>query len=759
MFKLNNHEVLSPDSNFHDLSIRDLIEARDLFHVHLMNKRNVIATAIGRYRIRKDPEIGPDEVRPDGGFVPNRPARTLHNSEIRDYSWPCILVFVKKWMMDSEFRAYENMNELIPRSIYMPDGRIVPICVVEAPKEDRVEVLPDQSRIVFPTNLVGGGFPLIVYSQGVQRLATIGCIVTNGNKYYALTNKHVVGDPGSVIYTRLKGVLTPIGKSSALQLGNIPFGQVYPGWSGGNLFINSDIGLIEIDDVRMWRTDVFRLNEEGEYGKLADLNIHNFTLKLIGSRVIGFGSVSGKLEGEIAALFYRFKSVGGYEYASDFLIGPRRDDPNPGIETKLGDSGALWLLETQNKNDLHKTFMPIAVQWGQHTFAGDTRTVKGAYALATCLSNVLRALEVDLVRDWNLDNDYTWGKLGHFSIAYLACGLLRSRKLKALFRNNLELITFGYDELNIKDIDSGLARMKTDHGFVPLADVPDLVWKGKIAGIKRGKEGPNHFADMDKVDSAGKTLLERCQGKYTDMAYLTPEEWMAYYQDEAVQDRSKGLLPFRIWQIYQEMVAFARAGDVVSFVAAGGILSHYVGDACQPLHISHMFDGIPQEDGSRKGKDVHSIYETTMINKNIGAILEAAQKQLKTAAYKRPLPIDSGKEAAGATVDLMKKTFRLVKPKKLVDIVIKYKEGQGLGATATAQKMWAEVGADSTGSIFANGAYYLAALWEGAWKVGKGNSAIGDTGKVDVDELVRTYENPGFLPSMNLKEIGGVIGL
>lgn len=39
----------SYNQNYSHLSIRDLIEARELFHVHLINKKNVVATAIGRY--------------------------------------------------------------------------------------------------------------------------------------------------------------------------------------------------------------------------------------------------------------------------------------------------------------------------------------------------------------------------------------------------------------------------------------------------------------------------------------------------------------------------------------------------------------------------------------------------------------------------------------------------------------------------------------------------------------------------------------
>ena len=41
-----------PKRDFSSLSVRDLLEARDAYHVHLAHLANVIATAIGRYRIR-----------------------------------------------------------------------------------------------------------------------------------------------------------------------------------------------------------------------------------------------------------------------------------------------------------------------------------------------------------------------------------------------------------------------------------------------------------------------------------------------------------------------------------------------------------------------------------------------------------------------------------------------------------------------------------------------------------------------------------
>ena len=43
---------LASDKNFHSLSLADLLRARDLYHFHLMNKANVVGTAVGLYLIR-----------------------------------------------------------------------------------------------------------------------------------------------------------------------------------------------------------------------------------------------------------------------------------------------------------------------------------------------------------------------------------------------------------------------------------------------------------------------------------------------------------------------------------------------------------------------------------------------------------------------------------------------------------------------------------------------------------------------------------
>ena len=97
-------DYLANQPRFNTLSLPDLLRARDQFHAHLLHKANVIGTGIGRYLIRKtDPYPGGPEPPAPMGPKPKKPPRTIENSEVRDYSWPCVLVFVRRWMEPSAF--------------------------------------------------------------------------------------------------------------------------------------------------------------------------------------------------------------------------------------------------------------------------------------------------------------------------------------------------------------------------------------------------------------------------------------------------------------------------------------------------------------------------------------------------------------------------------------------------------------------------------------------------------------------------------
>jgi len=249
-------DILSTQQNFRALSVKDLLQARDLYHYHLLNKPNVVGTAIGLYLIRKG-DKSPSEERAyckrTGVTQISKGERTLQNSTVRDYSWPCVLAFVREWLSATDFGANGakyKPEEMIPRTLYMPDGRMVPVCVVKveqgAPEEDK---LVDWQ---WPKSLFGGGMPIIVDAQKQTHQATAGCLVSDGHTTYALTSRHVCGNQGEPVFTLSRGERVEIGRASARHLTRLPFTDIYPEFVGHRTYVNLDVGLIELADLNQW---------------------------------------------------------------------------------------------------------------------------------------------------------------------------------------------------------------------------------------------------------------------------------------------------------------------------------------------------------------------------------------------------------------------------------------------------------------------------------------------------------------------------
>src|SRR5262249_3385201 len=149
-------------------------------HPHLMHKANVVGTAVGRYLIRRtDPDPSAVDTVTDRGTRTPKPPRTLLNSEVRPHSWPCILVFVSRWAKPQDFgpRNEYGLVDYIPKRIYMEDGRIVPVCVVEAAPEEEaaapaLPVKPAAAKL-------SGGISIVTNVQNVDHVASLGCLFTN----------------------------------------------------------------------------------------------------------------------------------------------------------------------------------------------------------------------------------------------------------------------------------------------------------------------------------------------------------------------------------------------------------------------------------------------------------------------------------------------------------------------------------------------------------------------------------------------------
>jgi hypothetical protein len=180
-----------PKRDFFSLSLTDLIEAREAYHVHLDSMEHIVATAIGRFRIRKtDSDFkSPGKVEGYGKGGP----RTFANSEILDWSWPCVLVLSDHWFTPQEM--CDHPYYAVPPYLFMPDGRVIPTCLIYL--EPSPQQAPGIEQISFPSKTLGGGYTCFTESQQVQRAGTIGCLAKKEGALYALTCAHVAGAPGN----------------------------------------------------------------------------------------------------------------------------------------------------------------------------------------------------------------------------------------------------------------------------------------------------------------------------------------------------------------------------------------------------------------------------------------------------------------------------------------------------------------------------------------------------------------------------------
>ena len=760
--------IFPPRRGYVSLSIKDLLDARDAYHVHLSLLDNVVATAIGRYLIHEKDWFAkhPPGAHPPKGYKKPTTPRTLANSVLQPWSWPAVLVFVRKWEHSDKLG-----RNAVPQTLYLPDGRVVPVCVLEA-APDELPARPAPAP--FPTTpLIGGGYTCVRDHQGEESFGTFGCLVRKGGSYYALTNRHVAGGEGETVSAFLRSEYVPVATTSGHAVDRLPMNKVFESWPYAKSMLTMDAGLAKIEDIHDWTSQSFGI---GEISEVFDATEYSITLDMVGTPVCAYNTRRGASVGEIRALFFRFESIGGYEHVTDLLIGPRQGAPHSETPfTQPGDSGSIWFYDPPADehaqrvcHDLHQPppppmergkraprMRPIAMQWGgQRTVLPGNQ--KSSYALATFLSSICRALDVEVVRDWSVGHDEYWGKIGHFTIGYKACAQ-PSGKLGTLMRANKDNV--GFDDSVLGD------TFTVDRSqFVPLADVPDYVW----IGIRSSTEPVQHFADIDIQDiHGGPTLLDRC---FNNPSEIAASLWKEYFDGFAAQDvgPEEGVLPFRVWQIYDAMVKYVNDRDVVRFVAAAGVLAHYVGDASQPLHCSYMHHGLPPmktyqgreypfprtsqefEDFKKtRPAKIHGIYEQGMLEVEPANALQMLDNELASNAPTMP-DIASGHEAAIAIIRLMHSA-----QKRLDPMVIFNADDPSLSAKKRAERLWSNLTIrKATIECLADSIRTLAAIWAGAWKAG-GGSAIPNSQLVACDqaELMDIYRKSSFLPSLSLNSM------
>jgi hypothetical protein len=757
-----------PRRDYASLSVHDLLDAREAYHVYLSGLRNVVATAVGRYRIRRDDWYAthaPDEPRPANLKKSGGP-RTLANSILRPWSWPAVLVFVRDW------HALDSLGaNAVPPTLYLSDGRVVPTCVILAtPDESLPPAPPGPSQV---SALLGGGYSCLREAQGVQGLGTFGCLVRREGSYYALTNRHVAGDLEQEVKAFTHGEYHRVGTSAKIGVSRVLMSDAFPGWPGTSTYLTLDAGLVRIDDLGDWTAQAYGI---GEIGEIFNATRQSVTLDLVGVPVRAFGGTSGVMEGEIQALFYRYKSQGGFDHASDVLIGPRSTGRLSVPFTAPGDSGTIWFYDPPlgsaapghasevehhapvERGKKARRLRPVAMQWSGERMRLEDGTVS-AYASASFLSTICDQLEVELVRDWSTGHDEYWGKIGHFSIGWKACNYVTGALKKLLDANQERL---GFDDATISQ--GSEFRVGRD-GFVPLADVPDYVW---IASPRRPSEPIQHFADIDIVDiDGGPSILERC---FQDPSQISATAWQKYFDGfkEKGVGPEEGALPFRVWQLWEEMVRHLKAGDVLRFIAAGGVLAHYVGDASQPMHCSWLHHGMPPTTKVQGRKyplprtsdefkafkktrpaKIHGIYEESMLEVDTATALAAVNEKIGDF---RPdgRSIESGHAAAIEIIRLMHDAQERLSPEDIIEA-----DDPSLTDKARAQALWANrTVRDATVQSLAESTMLLSDLWTSAWAAG-GGADIDKSELVALDEeaLMKVYRDSKFAESLSLADM------
>ncbi len=90
----------------------------------------------------------------------------------------------------------------------------------------------------YPASVIGGGYPVVCDVQGREHVASIGCLVTDGHRTYALTNRHVAGEPGSPIYAIIGGNKAQIGVGVALAADARAFSEAVPRLGRSRIFMS-----------------------------------------------------------------------------------------------------------------------------------------------------------------------------------------------------------------------------------------------------------------------------------------------------------------------------------------------------------------------------------------------------------------------------------------------------------------------------------------------------------------------------------------
>lgn len=152
-----------------------------------------------------------------------------------------------------------------------------------------------------------------------------------------------------------------------------------------------------------------------------------------------------------------------------------------------------------------------------------------------------------------------------------------------------------------------------------LSTVPDRVWKMPAT---KNYEASNHWFQIDAYT----------QNFDLSEVIKFPHDYsqaVSTYGSSAIS--KNGTAPWRINQFYSQALKALQQGDAQKAIILVGVMSHYIGDLSQPLHVSENYDGQKSNNDG-----IHKFFETDNIKDEKAALSQVipyAQKLLQTPEY------------------------------------------------------------------------------------------------------------------------------
>lgn len=227
---------------------------------------------------------------------------------------------------------------------------------------------------------------------------------------------------------------------------------------------------------------------------------------------------------------------------------------------------------------------------------------------------------------------FAWGGAGHRIIGVAAIKALPA-ELPAFLKTSQAIIDIGEysrEPDRIRGAGKAADIDRTPQHFLDLNDDGTVLGGPKVTAL------PLNRPDYEKALQAVGT--DSWKAGYLPYAIL--EDYQELTQDFAMWKAMQFAASNPAWAEHKAFFAADRARREQQIMIAIGALSHFVGDASQPLHVSVHFNGwgdYPNPNGFSTSPTVHADFESALVRQ---FVTEAAVEKAMTPLHPTPDPID-----------------------------------------------------------------------------------------------------------------------